>query len=285
MITLLPAPGSYGAAVISGPSLTGGPHDRGAVLMRAAFDLLGDGSGPRQPQLSPAGDRFALAMQDRFADPQQCNVDLIYESDFVLEKEKVDILVQGFLGPDSDGCVKVDHEIWLRRINPTHSDASEPGEPPPFRAVDIQRNLFGLHGRTESGRRLGSGTLASGLPSNYSAMFNNFYRRSSGFSAPQLQASLPSAGLVEIFHHANGHGVPAYALRLPATKFKARLRVAGPDCPDQPKRWAVAALLDLKADTLILRPEAHQAEMVWRAGWSWNDVEPSRFRGVQILAE
>jgi hypothetical protein len=281
MITLLPDPGTYGAAVIVGLSLTGGLHRRGAVLLRGAFDLKDDGTGIRIMRLSANSERYKLAVSERFAYTSIPDKDLVGESDFVLEKEKADIFVQGFNTPNNSGCLKVDHSIWLQRIN----KLNPPDPPDPQATADTERNLFGWQGRTEADRSITSEGVAipkNTLPPAYSAAFNNAYRRSAGFSA-KLKAFLPPSALIELFHTVDGSGSAAYSLRLPSTRFGARLRVAGIDCPDQPRRWAVASTFPLRADTLILRPETDQAEMIWRAAWRWDDFDPSRLRGVQIV--
>ena len=279
MIALLPDPGTYGAAVIQGLSATGDVHRRGAVVLRGAFDLVEDGSGVRAMRLADDAARFGLVTADRGSGASG-DFDLLQESDFSVEKALADIMVEGFIGVEHGGehggAVKVNGAVWRQRIA---------NLPLAARNADTGRNLFGWHRRTETGRSLtgaGDSVPKNTLPLGYSALFNNAYRRSTGFSAPALQAGLPPGALVQVYQTPDASGA-AYALRLPAGSYSARLRSAGLDCPDQPKRWAVTATFPLQPDTLILRPNANQAEIVWRADWRWSEFDEKRLRAVQIL--
>jgi hypothetical protein len=38
----------------------------------------------------------------------------------------------------------------------------------------------------------------------------------------------------------------------------------------------------MRADTLLLRPDAGRAEVIWRAIWSWNDEPADTYRAVRV---
>jgi hypothetical protein len=38
----------------------------------------------------------------------------------------------------------------------------------------------------------------------------------------------------------------------------------------------------MRADTLVLRPDAARAEVIWRANWPWDDEPADRYRAVRV---
>ncbi|MGD9749806.1 MAG: hypothetical protein AB7W59_02305 [Acidimicrobiia bacterium] len=219
--------------------------------------------------------RFALAATDATIDGKAVDgkaVDVLRENDFAVAKARADVIVEGHLTGAHGGRVTVDDRPWLSRE--MNAKAASVG-------ADTARNLFGWHQRTEPGRYPDEGTEP--LPKQlYAPMLNNVYRRTPGFFDLGIQAELPPGALVRVYQSPVGSG-EAYAFHLPSTRYEARLRSAGADCPDQPRRWAIVKVLPMRADTLIVRPGADEAELIWRANWWLDDIDQTGLRVVQIV--
>ncbi len=276
----LPDPNSYGGAVLSGwtvNSAGGAEKLSGCVVVKAAYDLVGAAGAVKAMVRCKDKARFDIVFKDAGAsiidtkgtatttDDKVVGFDLEREADIALQKARADIVVEGWGGASVEGQVKIDGVQWLFRA------AAAAGVP------DVGKNLFGWHSRTEDERK--TGTAASfkpvagdELPPEYGPIFNNFYRRSAGFSAiaaNQAQA-LPSGKAVGIFKTVNG-AETSYALMLPDLAMKARLRAWCGDCPDEPKRWCVKDTITLLADTLIVDVVGNKAEILWRGRFDWDE--------------
>jgi hypothetical protein len=281
MITLLPEPGTYGAAVVTGLVNTAAEQMRGVVVLKATYDLTGDGTVPRRPVLAPGKGPHEIRMTDAGLPiiVQNAVVDftLHAEADVALEKARTDIVVEGWVTFGHGGTVRVNGALWLSRsaIAPLLGDAND--------------HLFGWHGRGEDGRALTDDAWqktppADLLPPQYTPLFNNFYRRSLGFQAPGNTVPLPSGAGVAI-HKREDETDAAYAFNLPTDRFTARVRTFCGDCPDKPNRWCIAESFALSPDTLIVKPAANRATVIWRGGWDWARHPVDSYRAVEILRE
>ncbi|AXQ96274.1 hypothetical protein LV780_21320 (plasmid) [Cereibacter azotoformans] len=311
MIVETPDPAIFSAAVLAGaPGL--------AVVMKAAYDLVPDGAGARRMVPSADAARRAILMADQgvllfsatdlappvdqaevpagalrldprpgetppavqvldvagqtfetediATDPdKRLEFRVAREADTALEKARADIVVLGFIGASRRGAVTVDETLWLGRdLPPADADG------------DSARNLFGFEPRGSDARRALAGDLAAFAP---------FHRRGGGmFDDSGTGTALPAGGRVEIFQDNATTGTP-YALRLPDLVPRVRLRVWCGHGPDWPPRWRKVPLGAMRADTLIVDPAAHRAEILWRLRWAAGTEPPDRYRSVQIREE
>ncbi|MBE3638370.1 DUF2169 family type VI secretion system accessory protein [Mangrovicoccus algicola] len=281
----LPSGRPFGAALAMGTGLRGGAEAMlAAVVVKAAYDLVPDGTGPRRMQPAADPQRSAPRLTGASGSYQHdgdTRIDLIAAPDIAIEKARTDILVEGFPSPapalPCEASVTVDGQIWLRRgLGAT-------------RGPDLARNLFGRLPPGEGHRDItvpadfvpAPGDL---LPAAHSPLFENLYRDADGFTAwpARLSAPLPPGATVAVHLTADASD-PGYALRLPATRLAARYRVWCGHGPDRPRHWRIGTIGPLAADTLILRPALHQAEILWRAAWPWAAEPPAHYRSVQIL--
>ncbi|MEM6932149.1 MAG: hypothetical protein AAF526_01050 [Pseudomonadota bacterium] len=184
------------------------------------------------------------------------------EADTALEKDRTDLVVEGFISGSDTGTLVVDGSDWLTRTIP-------PGDPFP----DTTLNLFGYQPRSSSDREAIRDDTSD---------FANFHRRGVPFNDVGLGASLPSGGIVEVYQGADRSGDPDYALTLPDLERAARLRVYCGHGPDEAPYWRQVEIGDMRPDTLIIRPTENQAEILWRIHWD-ADLEPlDSYRSVQI---
>ena len=243
------------------------------------------GVEPADPEVPGSEDRpyFDLGVTRHFigdlAAPEGLDFDLRREADVAIDKAEADLFVTGFNEPDTGGAVRVDGSTWLTRA------AGNLG------SLDPTRHLFGWHGRRESPRSLALASsydpdVDGALPDGDTAAFNNAYRRSLGFSAPGSLdlGSVPAGALVEIFRNPAASGSPDFVVRLPDLTMGYRLRVYCGHGPDRARRWRIVPRGDLLPDTLLLRPGAASAEILWRGRWPANVHPQDRYRSVQIRA-
>ncbi len=288
----LPDPNSYGGVVLSGwtVSAAGGIEKQsGCVIVKAAYDLIDTGSAARTMIRSLVKSRSDIVFADDGApiidskgttDPSDDKVvgyDLEREADIALQKARTDIVVEGWGGANVAGRVRVDGIEWLSRL------ATATGAP------DVSENLFGWHSRTEAGRKTATADTfmpvpGDQLPPEYGPIFNNFYRRSVGFSAiasSQAQA-LPSGKTVGIVKTA-GAVDTSYAFALPDLAMNARLRCWCGDCEDKPGHWSIRDTIPLVPDTLIVEPDANSAEIIWRGRFDWDEpgVAPNTRKSIE----
>lgn len=266
MITLLPSE-AFGATVVLGRTTAG---LRAVVVVKAVYDLLADGAGPRRAALrgAPAPD---IRMADDLADwtgPDGAFRGPVDEADIALEKAFADIVVEGFVAAGTGGAVTVDDALWLER----RWDAALQG--------DVASHLFGRQSRVEPPRRpvMAAVDPVTGLPGGYSAGFNNLTRRTPGFLRHHNRMALPPGGVVAIA------GAAEYRFRLPQDRLRARIRWWSGQCPDRPERWALDPV-SLAADTLVVTPAAHRATVLWRGRWPWANHPADSYRAVEITRE
>ncbi|WP_108259643.1 hypothetical protein [Mangrovicoccus ximenensis] len=299
----LPSGRPWGAMAMAGTTVAGGERFSGILVVKSAYRLAGPAGSVREMAEHEDAGRHALVLADEGMtyvaegqadtdddgdidgddEPVDIEVlDVTRESDIAPEKARTDIAVLGWLGTD-EGAVTVAGDIWIAR---------SPGILP---VRDLGRNLFGFHPRTEAGRMLAEDTdpwdpetdsLPVPLPAHYTAAFQNFYRRSAGFSTPGNRnlAGLP-AGAVVAVHQAEDASDDGYAFRLPALSLSARYRVWCGHGPDLPRHWRIGQIGALRADTLIVDPGNDTAEILWRAAWPWAAEDPATYRSIQILED
>lgn len=295
----LPDPKSYSGVVLSGWTVnqTGGAETMtGTVIVKAAYDLISQGSSPRIMNRVATAQRHAITFQDSgstvtdtqaTADPADDKVvgfNITREADIALQKARADIVVKGWGEEGAAGEIRVDGASWFTREGSATSNYP-----------DVATNLFGWHSRTESPRKTSTSQsfkpdfdepAIDALPPEFGPLFNNVYRRSAGFSAIAAASakSLPSGKTVAISKTKNGP-VQTYNLALPNLAMKARLRAWCGDCPDKPERWCIKGTIALSPDTLIVDPIAHQGEILWRGLFDWNgpDGKPIAWRLAQVM--
>ncbi|MGV8937559.1 MAG: hypothetical protein ACOH2J_10580 [Allorhizobium sp.] len=277
----LPDPKSFGGAVLNGWTVAsaGGAESRsGVIVVKAAYKLATMGGPHKILVRSTEANRFAIVYQD-IGDPIEDGYTLRREADIALQKARVDIVVKGWGGANVQGEVRVDGEQWLFRAAASVGPA------------DLGLNLFGWHSRSETPRQPDTDEHFTPqpndqLPPEYGPEFNNFYRRSPGFTATaDLPAMLPSGKVVAIRRTVGGKKFIRRIL-LPDLAMKARLRAWCGDCPDEPRRWCIVDTIDLRPDTLIVdlvNPAAGTAEILWRGQFDWNAVADGRWRLAQVM--
>jgi len=271
----LPDPKSFGGAVLNGwtvASAGGAENFSGVIVVKAAYDLVGDGDAPRTMVRSNDATRWAIVYQDS-GTPIDEGYDLTREADIALQKARADIVVEGWGGAKVEGEAKIDGRRWLFRA------AAE------STIGDVTRNLFGWHARSEKPRSLKQEfepRPRDELPPGYDARFNNFYRREFSTVSDDQARVLPSGKLVEILRK-EGSAVTSRAFVLPDLAMKARLRAWCGDCPDEPKRWSIVATIALSPDTLIVHPVTNTAEILWRGQFDWRAVAEGKWRLAQVM--
>lgn len=301
----LPDPTSFGGAVLSGWTVeTAGGAEKmsGVIVVKAAYDLIDAGGASKNMMRSADKNRFDIVYADTgapiidtkgtatTADDKVVGYDLLREGDAALQKARADIVVKGWGGAGVEGRIIVDGIQWLFRATTATG------------APDVARNLFGWHSRTEDGRKTGTPEnylpnhdldpqIRDELPSAYGPEFNNFYRRSNGFSAISAAQSmvLPSSKPVSI-RKKTGAVLAALEVLLPELAMKACLRCWCGDCEDKPGHWSIRDTISLVPDTLIVEPDANKAEIIWRGIFDWdepgdlpNTRKPIEWRLAQVM--
>ena len=294
----LPDTQPFAAMLLRGTGRAGGAEvPLATILVKAAYDLVEEG-GLRVmvPVVDPDRRDIVVAdmgttrtgpgIGDHDDDPdtppdamEMTFLDVTYEADVALEKARTDIVVAGHVDAvPPEGLVLVAGEVWLRR------------DGAPTDSADLAGNLFGWMPRLEPGRAI---TIADDfapdftngpvLPPAYDPAFNNVYRRTPGFSTPgdRNTAPLPPGATVSVHRRLDQSDAP-YRVALPDTALTARYRVHCGHGPDTPRHWRIGSIGTLNADTLILRPDANAAEILWRASWDWLAEDPAAYRSIQI---
>ena len=294
----LPDTQPFAAMLLRGTGRAGGAEvPLATILVKAAYDLVEEG-GLRVmvPVVDPDRRDIVVAdmgttrtgpgIGDHDDDPdtppdamEMTFLDVTYEADVALEKARTDIVVAGHVDAvPPEGLVLVAGEVWLRR------------DGAPTDSTDLAGNLFGWMPRLEPGRAITiaddfTPDFANGpvLPPAYDPAFNNVYRRSPGFSTPgdRNTAPLPPGATVSVHRRLDQSDAP-YRVALPDTALTARYRVHCGHGPDTPRHWRIGSIGTLNADTLILRPDANAAEILWRASWDWLAEDPAAYRSIQI---
>ncbi len=274
MITQRPEGPHFDAATINGMARLPMPQPVLTAILRAGFRTLPSAGGVHEVVLDPQAAELTTAGP---SNPTGAH------SDMVTEKHRADIIVEGHVSGTAGGQVRVNNQIWLSRANGT-TDTGDVAKP-----ADVTHNLFGRHGMDEANRLPASGTATLSVTTSngtvrtapYHPRLNNSYRRSPGFGAGGLGPSLPPSALVEIYQTADASDTP-YQVRLPATTYSARLRIASGHCPDVPRRWAIRQTVEMALDTFVIAPDAGRGHLVWRASWPVASYDPDRLRAIQI---
>jgi hypothetical protein len=319
----LPTPGAYDALVLSG-ALSDAPNASAqmAVVLKAAYDLVEDGTGTRR--MEPAADRAAalvLADEGRYLYPNPEHDPTSPDPDI---PEKVEIP-----GPDF-GFVKNadDTKRFFFMLGGAQHWIEDAGDDLVYdfkRESDLalakQRTdvvVVGGGGAEAAVRIAGNTWLTRSFPvdpatdpdshppdvtrnlfgwqarqeeprsddmSDWVALANA-YRRTTGFQTPgdRNVVELPSGATVELFANAAGSGDPTLSVRLPDLEMGLRLRVFCGHGPDEAPHWRIVPREDLVPDTLVLRPEDQTAEICWRRHWSLTGERIDAYRSVQIRA-
>jgi hypothetical protein len=74
----------------------------------------------------------------------------------------------------------------------------------------------------------------------------------------------------------------ALSVTLSIPTLSALYRAWCGDGPDKALYWTRKSLGPMRADTLILRPDAGKAEVIWRATWHWADEPADRYRAIRV---
>ncbi|NAZ14728.1 hypothetical protein GT020_01415 [Glutamicibacter soli] len=280
-----PAQHHLSAALACG-KIQRGATDRLALILKAAYDLGQPQAGDIHPAL-PAGSPEPVAESDEtaagFGTGAQCELSL--------RKQRSDVIVAGWLSDLAapvhgiEGHVRVAEQDWLTRRTPDEAQVPADG--------DAQRNLFGWQPRNLAPRRLAPNPPEDDplLPANYTADFENSYRRSATgpvFDAPadRNAGPVPASTVIELAQWVHGHPTEAisYRLRTPAVPgYTAQLRAWCGHGPDTARHWSVAGRIALRCDTLVVHPARHRAVLLWRGDWDRELVTPAHWRAVQIL--
>ncbi len=314
MIVETPDPRVYGAAVLAADAAAATPGL--AVVLKAAYDLVADGAGPRRmvPAADPA--RAAIVMADqgqtRFSatDTVPPILDrLVQPSDFGTrpgaapgDPEVQTLTVGGvvFEIPELEAnpnrsltftlAYEADTALAKNRADIVvlgFVAAANGGavvvdgttwlrRTPPLPADPDHDTTTNLFGFQP---RLGSPRQGlSGDP----AAFAVYHRRGGIFTAPGVAMSLPSGAVVAVFQTTDTSGTPAYSAVMPDLTQAIRLRVYCGHGPDTAPRWRKLDLGTLHPDTLILRPAEHTALILWRRRWPADLAPLDTYRSVQI---
>lgn len=283
--TTIPAQNNLSASLACGKVQRGAP-DRLALVLKASYDLgqpQSDGIRPAVPAGTPEPVAEADQTPSGFGTGAQCELSL--------RKLRCDMVVAGWLSTPAtpvrgmEGYVRVAGLDWLTRSTPDAAQVPSEG--------DAVRNLFGWQPRDLDPRRLNPNPQDDDplLPDNYSADFENCYRRSAAgpvFATPANRntGSVPAATLIELAQWVHGHAAEAvtYRLRTPAfPDYAAQLRAWCGHGPDKARFWSVAGRIALRCDTLVLHPAAGRVRLLWRCDWDRELVNPAHWRAVQVL--
>ena len=289
----LPKTRPYGALFAVGTRLSAGGtvETIGSVIVKAAFHLTASGGSDTHAMstdTNPAAS--ALVMTD-----QRNGNDVTREADIAPYKPLADIAVEGFLGglDKQDVEVRVNGTLWLTRIQDINHDgvvdAADVAGLPTSGVHDRNLHLFGYHPRAERLRQNDATIADPTNPANwpksldefdyYDNSFLNFHRRSNGFTASGNIASQLGNGQRIAVRKA---GSDALTVTLPLPRLSAMYRIWCGHGPDKAPYWTHTALGAMHADTLILRPDAANAEVVWRATWLWNAEPASSYRAIRV---
>ncbi len=291
----LPGTRPYGAAFVVGQRLSGGAAQRiGSVIVKAGYILSASG-GADTHRMTPDPDAAASTMI--LADQGSVGadgMDVTREADIAPYKPASDIVVEGFLdGLTPAGAeLRVDGTTWLTR--------TEPNPPlPAIHLADRNRNLFGYQPRSlvpragEAGNPLsgpvpdplGPGdfplrdTTLLGDIAGYSNRVLNFHRRGGGFTAASAVSAPLATGQRVTLRKA---GADAFSLTLDLPVLEALYRTWCGHGPDKPPYWTRIRLGAMRADTLILRPDAGRAEVIWRSVWPWESEPADSYRAIRV---
>lgn len=270
MLIETPHPASYSAALLMGTARKQDSTPTMAVVMKAAYDLVENGTAPRHMAIVGDPAWSEIVMADNYTSTHDPAIPprVAYEADVALAKAKADIVVRGFIAPadsGAGGAIVVNGVSWLTRR------AKAPGD------SDMAHNRFGFEPRGSKTRQ--------GRAAQY-ARFASYQRCTADyFTEGTILEELPGQGTVSLYKQP-GSGTsgttPAYALQLPELDYSVRLRVYCGHGPDKPPHWRKVGLGRMQADTLIISPDVHQALILWRCHWPAGLQPADRYRKIQI---
>jgi hypothetical protein len=291
----LPQTRPYAALFAVGSRLSAGAvQEIGSIIVKAGYRLTPSGGADTHVMLpDPDPALSALVMADEGAAGAD-GFDVTREADVAAWKPTADIVVEGLLtGLTVSGAeVTVDGITWLTR--------TEPDPPlPAFHLADRRRNLFGYQPRSLTPRREEAGDpLAAPVPdpvepedfplrdttllgdiTGYQDRFLNFHRRGGGFAAAAAISEALVAGQRVTVGKA---GADALSVILTHPPLAACYRTWCGSGPDRAPYWTRVGLGDMRADTLILRPDQGRAEVIWRSIWPWADAPKDTYRAVRV---
>lgn len=298
MMVELPQTRPYGALFAVGSRLSGGRvQEIGSIIVKAGYLLTASG-GTDSHVMAPDTDAAASALVlEDVGSIGTDGMDVAREADIAPFKPVSDIVVEGFvggLGPSGEE-VRVDDALWLTR--------TEPNPPlPAFYLADRNRHLFGYQPRSLTPRDAEAGnplsapvpvplepgdfplrdTTALGDIVGYDNRVLNFHRRGGGFTASSAVANALSDGQRITVRKA---GADALSVTLAIPSLTALYRTWCGHGPDKAPYWTRVRLGAMRADTLILRPDAGRAEVIWRAVWPWTDEPKDSYRALRVSEE
>lgn len=322
MIIQTPDIQPFGATVVTGPVESDGEETQKiTVVLKAAYDLVAAGAGPRQmvPATDPARSAITFADEGIYlftsTDPEIAETVVppdsfglkppasddenpipfftLDGSEFILSAVASNLeqsLIFDLTYEADIALVKESTDIVVRGFVAIPSDDGAVAidteiwlqrDSSTPADRDTNRNLFGWQGRSESPRRE---WIGGPIEHNSTAKFSNVYRRSIGFSTPDNRNAepLPSQAQIDVHRLSNGSDT-TYSFILPRLDYDARYRVYCGHGPDEAPYWRIGAIGPMRPDTLIVEPDADTAIILWRAGWA-ADAEPEdSYRAVQIL--
>jgi hypothetical protein len=286
----LPATRAYAALFVVGARLSGSAERTiGAVIVKCGFSLVA-GTGGDTHALAPAAAPVPLVLADQGADPAD-GIDVAREADIAPFKPLADVVVEGFRnGLTISGAeLRIDGATWLTRAEDLNGDnvvdAADTADLSAASRADRNRHLFGYQPRTEAPRQGDADADPDDRPKtlaqfdHYANRFLNAHRRGGGFTASAAIApSLANGQRITV----RKAGADSLSLTLALPRLSALYRTWCGHGPDAPPYWTRRPLGPMRADTLILRPDAGTAEVLWRADWPWNAEPPDRYRAIRV---
>jgi hypothetical protein len=277
----------------------------GSIIVKAGY-LLAPSGGADTHVMEPDPD--ANASKVRVMDEGSIGSDgmsVTREADTAPFKPVPDIVVEKFLADlDKTGAeLRVDNTLWLTRVEDINADgvanAADLAGLGPLGIADRSRHLFGYQPRNENPRKseAGSpptapipdppkppdfplrGTTHLGDIAGYDNRALNFHRRGGGFAASAAVSGALTAGQRITVRKAE---TEKFSVTLKHPTLTALYRIYCGSGPDTPPYWKRIRLGVMRADTLILRPDLHSAEVIWRAVWRWADEHVDRYRAVRV---
>jgi hypothetical protein len=282
----LPITRPYGALFVVGTRLAanGTAETIGSIIVKAGYRLTAGSGGDTHAMTTdpdPAASAIVTADQGALFQNSADGMDVTREADIAPFKPLADIVVEGFLADDPDNAdaeLRVNGAGWLTR-------AAELADLSAASRADRDLHLFGYQPRTENPRRADAfadaGDRPRSLPEfdHYSNRFLNFHRRGGGFSASaSVSAALTNGQHITV----RKVGAEAFSITLAIPRLTALYRTWCGHGPDKAPYWTRIHLGDMRADTLILRPDSSSAEVIWRATWIWAAQPADRYRAVRV---
>jgi hypothetical protein len=296
----LPKNRPYGALFAVGHRLSGGSvQEIGSIIVKAGY-LLAASGGPDTHVMTPDPDATAsaLLLTDEGSSGAD-GFDVTREADTAPFKPIPDVVVESFrAGLDVAGAeLRVDGTLWLTRVEDINGDgvlnAADLAGLEALGLADRNRHLFGYQPRTGNPRKSQAGAPPPGpmpdpqrpptLLENLTGYDNralNFHRRGGGgfVASPAVSGALTAGQRITV-HKAGAVKLSVTLSHPPLTALYRTYCGAG---PDKPPYWTRIRLGVMRADTLVLRPDANRAGIVWRSIWPWADEPVDSYRAIRI---